>query len=79
MNKKEEVGKDESNSKINKEVKYSRELMKKRVQVHNGAEAVLQWEDYLVNSSKHTNQCSCAGLDGPCKGCVFLLNPRGPK
>lgn len=35
-------------------------------------------EDYLVNSSKQTNLCSCAGLDGACNGCVFLLSPGGP-
>lgn len=53
--------------------------MKKRgVQVYGRAAGVLQWEDYLVNSSKQTDLCSCAGLDGPCKGCV-LIKPQGAK
>lgn len=54
------------------------EWLKKGVQVYRWAAAVLQWEDYLVNSSKQTNRRSCGELDGPCKGCMFSLNPRGP-
>lgn len=52
--------------------------MKKRgVQVYSRAAGVLQWEDYLVNSSKQI----CAAVLGWMAHvrAVFLLNPRGPK
>lgn len=73
----ERVGTGGSHSKDQQRSK--RRLNDKRgVRVYSGAEAVLQREDYLVNSSKHRNLCSCAGLDGPFKGCVFVLNSGGP-